>query len=207
MYETIFNLDLSSFSCTFGLLSVYKTLMYSLFASLLFCVTKRETVGLELFLHYALRECVEHNSTPLIWICRTRRTVFNRSHEAEASVMCSKLSCICWFGLPCECLQNLIRYLIFHLSKKYPVTIWEIKVFSLTEMCHFFPCLFWRKYRIGFFMLITVGIFVPLKCTVDLCSLAPLKCQFTGQGGEEWKREWLRWRMQSVCWYTRVTSS
>lgn len=66
VYETIFNLDLSSFSCTFGLLSVYKTLMYSLFASLLFCVTKRETVGLELFLHYALRECVEHNSTPLI---------------------------------------------------------------------------------------------------------------------------------------------
>lgn len=97
VYETIFNLDLSSFSCTFGLLSVYKTLMYSLFASL-FCVTKRETVGLELFLHYALRECAEHNSTPLIWICRTRRTVLNRSHEAKTIEMCSKLSCICWFG-------------------------------------------------------------------------------------------------------------
>lgn len=87
--------------------------------------------------------------------------------------MCSNMSCILLFWFTLQTSEKLILVLVKEIWSDGEVIS---DGFSL--------CFFWGiSISFFFFLCSTVYVFyrVPLKCTVDLCSVAPQRCQFTGQ--------------------------
>lgn len=99
-----------------------------------------------------------------------------RPSQRSKNTLCSDPSCICWFGLPVN---------VYNVSFCKVGSIFfcqDFKIFS--QIFLFFPCLFKKKKKQhkAFFMLYFVGIFANTFSWNVLRPLAPLKCQFTGQG-------------------------